>query len=213
MNLVLAVVLTASCCIRAPSCSRYEDQAGGRRRGHRGFAGRAGRHPARRSHRRRSATSDVKTWEDFYIAVGTRRTAKLADRLRARRRRSRRATVTPVPSPSRAGSRSATSASCRTCIRTSASVRPASRPSAPGCKAGDVVLAIDGQPITFSSAACESAIAKHPDQPITMSILRDGAPMTVHGDARQARRRRLARHRHRRRDGQHQAGRSSTRSA
>ena len=71
MNLVLAVVLTASCCIRAPNGSRYEDQPvvvgavtadspaaqAGIQPGDRIVVG---RRPRR-----------CKTWEDFYLAVGT----------------------------------------------------------------------------------------------------------------------------------------------
>ena len=47
-----------------------------------------------------------------------------------------------------------------------------------GLKAGDVVVAIDGQPITFSYQL-RDAIAKHPEQPITLSILRGGQPQAI----------------------------------
>jgi regulator of sigma E protease len=47
-----------------------------------------------------------------------------------------------------------------------------------GLKAGDVVVAIDGQPITFASQL-KDTIAKHPDQTIEMTILRNGATETV----------------------------------
>ena len=48
-----------------------------------------------------------------------------------------------------------------------------------GLKAGDVVVAVDGEPITFSSQL-RAAIAKHPgkaDSPL--SILRGGSPQTI----------------------------------
>jgi regulator of sigma E protease len=47
-----------------------------------------------------------------------------------------------------------------------------------GMKAGDVVVSIDGQPITFSYQL-RDVIAEHPEQPITLSILRDGQPMAI----------------------------------
>jgi regulator of sigma E protease len=47
-----------------------------------------------------------------------------------------------------------------------------------GLKPNDQVLAVNGQTITFGSQL-KDAIAKHPDEQISMSILRDGAPMTI----------------------------------
>jgi regulator of sigma E protease len=46
-------------------------------------------------------------------------------------------------------------------------------------KTGDVVLAVNDQPITFSYQLKE-AIAKHPEQQITLTIQRDGTRQTVH---------------------------------
>jgi regulator of sigma E protease len=45
-------------------------------------------------------------------------------------------------------------------------------------KVGDVVLAVDGQPITFSGQLKE-AISKKPEQPIALLVLRDGQPRTI----------------------------------
>jgi regulator of sigma E protease len=47
-----------------------------------------------------------------------------------------------------------------------------------GVLAGDVIVAVDGQPVIFSSQLRE-AIAAHPSQPITLSILRGGAAQTI----------------------------------
>jgi uncharacterized RDD family membrane protein YckC len=47
-----------------------------------------------------------------------------------------------------------------------------------GVKANDVVLTVDGEPLTFGSQL-SAAIRRHPDQPITLSILRDGQPLTI----------------------------------
>ena len=53
MNLALAVILTAVVLYQGAERFAYEDQAGRGRRRHRGIAGGAGGHPARRSHRSR----------------------------------------------------------------------------------------------------------------------------------------------------------------
>jgi regulator of sigma E protease len=42
-----------------------------------------------------------------------------------------------------------------------------------GLKAGDTILAVDGESITFRSQLME-AIANHPEQPFTLTVLRDG---------------------------------------
>ena len=47
-----------------------------------------------------------------------------------------------------------------------------------GVKANDVVVAVDGEPITFASQL-GAAIRRHPDQLITLSILRDGQPLMI----------------------------------
>jgi len=52
-------------------------------------------------------------------------------------------------------------------------VQPGGAAESAGIKNGDIVLDVDGQPITFSYQL-KDAIAKHPEQPIALSILRDG---------------------------------------
>ena len=47
-----------------------------------------------------------------------------------------------------------------------------------GLKNDDVVMAVDGQPITFSSHL-KTAISKHPEQPIALTILRNGEMQTI----------------------------------
>jgi regulator of sigma E protease len=67
------------------------------------------------------------------------------------------------------------------------SISPGEPGERAGLKAGDIVLAVDGKPITFQTQLRE-AIAKHPEQPIAISVLRAGAPQTIsvtparHGD-------------------------------
>jgi regulator of sigma E protease len=47
-----------------------------------------------------------------------------------------------------------------------------------GLRPDDMVLAVDGQPITFSYQL-KQAIAKHPDEPITLTIQRSGQTQTI----------------------------------
>jgi regulator of sigma E protease len=58
------------------------------------------------------------------------------------------------------------------------SVVPGDPADKAGVKANDVIVAVDGTPITFSYQLRE-AIAKHADAPIVFSILRGGAPQAV----------------------------------
>jgi regulator of sigma E protease len=47
-----------------------------------------------------------------------------------------------------------------------------------GLKSGDVVVSVERQPIVFSGQL-RDAIAKHPDETITLQIVRDGRPMAI----------------------------------
>jgi PDZ domain-containing protein len=47
-----------------------------------------------------------------------------------------------------------------------------------GVQADDVVVGVDGERITFTSQLLDAA-AKHPDELITLSILRDGQPLMI----------------------------------
>ena len=178
MNLALALVLTAVVLYQGVERGAYEDQPPvvgvvTRTRS----AARAG-HPAGRSHRcrwpggrstpGRSSSSRSSTRGE----PRDRDCASCADGLEQTRTRH------ADRSSSRAGSSSATSACCRTSIRTFASVQPGGAAEKAGIKTGDVVLAVDGQPITFSYHL-KDAIAKHPEQPITLTILRDGKQQTI----------------------------------
>jgi regulator of sigma E protease len=58
------------------------------------------------------------------------------------------------------------------------SVVPGDPAERAGFKAGDVVLAADGKPITFSNDL-RDAIAKHAGRPIALTILREGQPQTI----------------------------------
>ena len=176
MNLALAVLLTAVVLYLGAERFAYEiqpvvvgsvtaDSA----------AARAGFQPGDRV----VAVADrpVKTWEDFYLAIGTRPNRELAVRFE-RGGAEQTKNVTPVPSKE---SRMEIGEigllpNVHPHIK---SVRPdGAAAQRAGLQANDVVVAIDGEPITFSSDL-RDAIVKKPEQQITMSIVRGGSPITV----------------------------------
>ncbi|HWW88474.1 MAG TPA: RIP metalloprotease RseP [Vicinamibacterales bacterium] len=59
------------------------------------------------------------------------------------------------------------------------SVTPGEPAEKAGLQTNDIVLAVNGEPITFASQL-KDAIAGHPDQLIAMSVLRSGSPLTIH---------------------------------
>ena len=118
----------------------------------------------------------VATWEDFYIAVGTKpdREVQLAYL------RGGNATTVSITPKTPAGSRFEVGdigvlPDVHPRIR---SVNPGDPADRAGLKANDVVVSVNGEPIIFQSELRE-AISKHPEQQISVAILRDGMPLTV----------------------------------
>jgi len=58
------------------------------------------------------------------------------------------------------------------------SVRAGEAADRAGIEPGDVIVAVEGEPIALASQLRDT-IAAHPDQPITLSILRDGLPLHI----------------------------------
>ncbi len=114
----------------------------------------------------------VATWEDFFIAIGTRPNREIAITLvRSGTELSRR--VTPIPSPD-----------SRFEIG-DIGVLPDVHPRVPrvnhgepadlaGIRPGDVILAVDDERITFPSQLTEAIASSRPDETITIAVLRDG---------------------------------------
>lgn len=118
----------------------------------------------------------IATWEDFYMAVGTRANRPVEIRFERNGAETTR-TVTPAPTTE---SRFEVGdigvmPNVHPHIR---SVSPDSAAERAGLQKDDVVVAIDGQTITFGSQL-KKAISAKPEQPIEMSILRGGSPMTI----------------------------------
>jgi regulator of sigma E protease len=175
MNLLLAVVLGAVLLYQGAEKPAYEDQpvvVGTVLPG--SPAAQAGIQPADRI----VAVADrrVDTWEDFLFAIGTRANRELSIRLQRDGAELTR-TVTPAPSKDSRFEigEIGVQPNVHPHIR---SIVPGEAAEKAGLLANDVVVAIDGQVITFSYQLQE-AIAKRPEQPISMSLLRDGMPITV----------------------------------
>ena len=123
------------------------------------------------------ADRPVKTWEDFYVAVGTRANREVAIGV-DRNGTSLTQRVTPVASTAQSrfeigdiGVLPATHPHIR-------GVRPGEAAERAHLQADDIVVAINGETITFSSDL-KAAISKRPEEQITMSLVRGGAPLTV----------------------------------
>ncbi|HUR20270.1 MAG TPA: RIP metalloprotease RseP [Vicinamibacterales bacterium] len=122
------------------------------------------------------AGKDVATWEDFYIAIGTKPDRQVQV---AYVRDGNPATVDVTPK-SPAGSRFEIGdigvlPDVHPHIRT---VNPGDPADKAGMKPNDVVVSVNGESIIFSGNLKE-AISKRPEEQITINILRDGQPMTI----------------------------------
>jgi regulator of sigma E protease len=118
----------------------------------------------------------VSTWEQFLVAVGTKpdREVELG-LLRDGLEQTRRVTPAVIRQNRFEFGDIGVLPNVHPFVR---SVQLGGAAEAAGIKTGDVVLAVNGQPITFNYHLKE-AIAKHPEQPITLNGLRDGKPLTI----------------------------------
>jgi regulator of sigma E protease len=176
MNLLLAFVLTAAVLYQGVEMPVFQDQpviVGAVPRD--SPAAKAGLMPGDRVVS--VADRNVDTWEQFFLAIGSRPNREVSIKLL---RNGVLLTKSVTPGVAKGQSRFEIG---------DTGVLPNAHPHVPsvvagdpadkaGIKVGDVVLAVEGQPITFS-AQLKEAIAKRPNQPIRFSILRDGKPTTV----------------------------------
>jgi regulator of sigma E protease len=176
MNILLAFVLSAIVLYQGAEVASYEDQPpvagmvlpdspaakGGVRTGDRFLS---------------VADHGVDTWEQFFIAIASRPDREVPLRI-MRSGQEITLTVTPVVNSAQTRFEIADIGvlpDVHPLVRT---VSPGQRAEKAGIKPGDVVLAVDDQPITFSGHL-KDAIAKHPEQPITLTVLRDGQQMKI----------------------------------
>ena len=169
MNLILAVVVMAGVLMRGAEIPSYQSKAP--------VVGQvlAGS-PAEKSGIRIGdrvlsvAGHDVNTWEQFFIAIGTRASRETPIVL-LRDGRDVDVTVTPTPQTKYEIGDVGVLPDVHPHV---ASVLPGLPADKAGLKANDVILAVDGKPITFSRDLID-AITKKANVATTITIARDGA--------------------------------------
>jgi regulator of sigma E protease len=175
MNLLLALIVTAVVLYKGAEVPIYEDQPPV-------IGAIAAGSPAEKAgiqigDRMTSVAGHrVDTWKDFLLTVGTRPNREIAIGL-IRGGAPMTLQVTPTPA-----------ADSRFEIG-DVGVFPDVHPRVPGVnrgepgdragiKPGDVIAAVNGKTITFRSQLMD-AIATHPEQPVTISVLRDGHRLDI----------------------------------
>ena len=123
------------------------------------------------------ADRDVDTWEQFFLAIGSRPNREVTLKLLRNGQRLTKTVTTVVP-PGQSRFEVGDIGVLPNVHPHVPSVVAGDPAEKAGIKPGDVVLAVDGERITFSSQL-KDAIAKRPNQAITFSILRNGEPQTV----------------------------------
>jgi regulator of sigma E protease len=122
----------------------------------------------------------VKTWEDFYIAVGSKPDREVSiEILHDGRPETRKVTPTSTTTGQSRFEYGEVGVLPNVHPRL-LQVYPGDPGDRGGLKAGDVILAVNGQPMTFAPQFRDT-IAKHPEQTMTLTVLRDGAtqPLTL----------------------------------
>ena len=176
MNLLLAVILTAVVLHQGVEKASYEDQpvvvgvvtAGSV----------AAKSDIQVGDRIVSvAGRKVDTWDQFLMAVGTKPKREISIGL-LRNGLEQTRTVTPGLLPGQSRFEIGDIGVLPDVHPHLKSVTPNDPGDRAGLKPGDVIVAVDGQPVTFHWHMRE-AIAKHPEQAMRLSILRDGTAQTL----------------------------------
>jgi regulator of sigma E protease len=176
MNILLALVITAVVLYRGADVPAYQDQppvvgvvsAGSP-------AAKADIQPGDRI--RSVADHAVDTWEQLFVAIGSRPNKEVSLVLvRDGRDISRK--VTPVAPAGESRFEIGDIGVLPNVHPHLVSVNAGEPGERGGLKGGDVVLTVNDEPMTFSSQL-RDAIAKHPKQQITISILRGDARQTL----------------------------------
>ena len=173
MNVLLAVVLMWVVLIQGAEVPTFQDQPvvlGGVIAG--SPAQKAGLQARDRVARVAGKRTD--TWEQFYVAIGSRPN-RLVPLTVWREGRELSIDVTPEAKTRFEVGDIGAKPDVHPNIRAVVSGQPAEKA---GLKVGDVVTAVNGALMTFQ-IELRDAIAKHPAQPITLAVLRNGTPLEI----------------------------------
>jgi regulator of sigma E protease len=173
MNMALAVVLLAIVLAQGADVPAYLDQlpvVGGVEKS--SPAERAGFRPGDRV--LTVSGEEVKTWEDFDVAIGTRPGRAVAVTV-VRNDREQALTVTPDREGKFEVGRIGVFPQVHPRVQ---SVRRGEPADVAGLKTGDVVLAVNGESVQLARQLSE-AIGRNPLKPITLSVMRGGQPLEI----------------------------------
>jgi regulator of sigma E protease len=173
MNMALAVVLLAIVLAQGADVPAYLDQlpvVGGVEKS--SPAERAGFRPGDRV--LTVSGEEVKTWEDFDVAIWTRPGRAVAVTV-VRNDREQALTVTPDREGKFEVGRIGVFPQVHPRVQ---SVRRGEPADVAGLKTGDVVLAVNGESVQLARQLSE-AIGRNPLKPITLSVMRGGQPLEI----------------------------------
>jgi regulator of sigma E protease len=173
MNMALAVVLLAVVLAQGADVPAYLDQlpvVGGVEKS--SPAERAGFRPGDRV--LTVSGEEVKTWEDFDVAIGTRPGRAVAVTV-VRNDREQALTVTPDREGKFEVGRIGVFPQVHPRVQ---SVRRGEPADVAGLKTGDVVLAVNGESVQLARQLSEE-IGRNPQKPITLSVVRGSQPLEI----------------------------------
>jgi regulator of sigma E protease len=120
------------------------------------------------------AGRETRTWEEFDIAIGSRPGRPVTVTV-VRQDREQSLSVTPDAEGKFEIGRIGVFPKVHPRVQT---VRHGDPAEAAGVKPGDVVIAVNGESVQLARQLSD-AIGRHPDRPITLSILRNGQPLGI----------------------------------
>ena len=175
MNILLALVVTAAVLFQGVEKGAYEDQPP--------IVGVVPSNSAAAKADIRSgdriievAGRRVSTWEQVFLSIGSRPNREIEIKV-LRRNVELRRKVTPTVAGQGRFEFGEIGVLPNVHPHVS-SVQAGSAAERAGLQVGDVVVSVEGQPITFSGHLKE-AISRRPEQRITINILRDGKPLAI----------------------------------
>lgn len=126
-------------------------------------------------------SAEVKSWEAFYQAIGPKTGRETTISL-SRNGETLTKTVTPVRAKDTTIEVGDIGVLPNVHPRIT-TIIPGEAAERAGLKANDIVVAVNGEPMAFDLQLRE-AISTHPDQEITLEVLRDHAPLTIRATPR-----------------------------